>query len=143
MASLPTFTSHFQWPASLFHCYLLHDLTQRSATGSSLQKSDAFIFKYQAVNSENESKVRVFSPLPKIPDVHLTEAEELLTLGKTGVTGNGGMYAQKHCRFHESDETYGLLMTELKDPVNLIKLELKQPTNEQDKLADVMKTFLP
>ena len=53
------------------------------------------------------------------------------------------MYAQKVCEFQEINETYGLLMTQLKDRVELIKLEVKQATDEQDKLADVMKSFLP
>ena len=47
------------------------------------KKSAAFLFKYQAVASKNESKVRVFFfPFPKIPDVNLTAAEELLNLEK-------------------------------------------------------------
>ena len=40
-------------------------------------------------------------------------------------------------------ETYGLLMTQLKDRVNLIKLEMNQATDEQEKLPDVMQSFLP
>ena len=107
------------------------------------KKGAAFLFKYQAVTSESESKVRVFSPFPKIPDVNLTGAEELLSLAKIRTTGIGGMYVQKVCEFQEINETYGLLMTQLKDRVELIKLEVKQATDEQDKLADVMKCFLP
>ena len=52
------------------------------------------------------------------------------------------MYFQKVCEFQEINETYGPLMTQLKDRVKLIKLEVKQATDEQDKLADVMKSFL-
>ena len=80
----------------------------------------------------------MFSPFPRIPDVNLTEAEELLNLAKIRITGIGGMYVQKVCEFQEINETYGLLMTQLKNRVELIKLEVKQ-----DKLADVMKSFLP
>ena len=107
------------------------------------KKGAAFLFKYQAVTSESESKVRVFSPFPKIPDVNLTGAEELLSLAKIRITGIGCMYAQKVCEFQEINETYGLLMTQLKDRVELIKLEVKQATDEQGKLADVIKSFLP
>ena len=53
------------------------------------------------------------------------------------------MYLQKVCEFQEINETYGLLKTQLKDSVELIKLEVKQATDEQDKLTDVMKSFLP
>ena len=107
------------------------------------KKGAAFLFKYQAVSSESESKVRVFSPLPKIPDVNLTGAEELLSLAKIRITGIGGMYVQKVCELQEINETYGLLMTQLKDRVELIKLQVKQATDEQEKPADVMKSFLP
>ena len=107
------------------------------------KKGTAFLFKYQAVTSESESKVRVFSPFPKTPDVNLTGAEELLNLAKIRIKGIGGMYVQKVCDFQEINETYGLLMTQLKDRVELIKLEVKQATDEQEKLAEVMKSFLP
>ena len=51
------------------------------------------------------------------------------------------MYVQKVCEFQETNETYGLLMTQLKDRVKLIKLEVQQATDEQEKLADVKKFF--
>ena len=41
------------------------------------------------------------------------------------------------------NETYGLLLTQLKDRVNLINLEMNPATEEQEKLADLMKSFLP
>ena len=53
------------------------------------------------------------------------------------------MYVQKVCEFQEINETYGLLMTQLRDRVELIKLEVKRETDEQGKPADVMKSFLP
>ena len=53
------------------------------------------------------------------------------------------MYVQKVCEFQEINKTYGLLMTQLMDSVKLIKLEVKQATDEQEKLAEVMKSFLP
>ena len=85
----------------------------------------------------------MFSPFPKITDVNLTGAEKLLNLAKKRITGNGGMYVQKVCEFQEINETYGLLMTQWKDRVELIKLEVKQATDEKDKLAEVMKSFSP
>ena len=106
------------------------------------KKGAAFLFKNQAVTSESESRIRVFSPFPKIPDVNLTAVEELLNLAKTRITGIGATYVQKVCELQEINETYGLLTTQLKDRVELIMLEVKQATDEQDKLADVMKSFL-
>ena len=42
------------------------------------KKGAAFVFKYQAVTSESESKVRVFSPFPRLPEINLTEAYSLV-----------------------------------------------------------------
>ena len=53
------------------------------------------------------------------------------------------MYVQKICELQEINETYGLLMTQLNDCGKLVELEVKQATDEQEKLADVMKSFLP
>ena len=107
------------------------------------KKGTAFLFKYQTVTSESETKVRVFAPFPKTPDLNLTGAEELLNPAKTRITGIGGMYAQKVCGFQDINETYGLLMTQLKDRVKLVKLEVKQATDEQYNLAHVKKSLLP
>ena len=51
------------------------------------------------------------------------------------------MYAQKIGGFQTINKPYGLLITQLKDRVKLIKLEMKPATDEQDKLTDVMKLF--
>ena len=45
-----------------------------------IQKGAAFIYNYQAVTSESESKVRVFSPFPKLPPVDLTAVDSLIDL---------------------------------------------------------------
>ena len=63
------------------------------------KKGDAFLFKYQAVTSESENKVRVFSLFPKIPDINLTGTEDLSNLAKIRRTGIGGMYVQNVCEF--------------------------------------------
>ena len=70
------------------------------------RKRAAFLFKYQAVTSESESKVRGFSPFPKIPEVNLTGAEQMLAtaiarkiaLGSTYATRKGNGCAKKDKR---------------------------------------------
>ena len=47
------------------------------------KKAAAFVFKYQAVTSESESKLRVFSPFPRLPEINLTEAYSLSPTGDT------------------------------------------------------------
>ena len=70
------------------------------------KKGAAFPLKYQAVTSESESKVRVFSPFPKIPEVNLTGGEQMLAtaiarsiaLGSTYATRNGNGCALENKR---------------------------------------------
>ena len=45
-----------------------------------IQKGTVFIYNYQAVTSESESKVRVFSPFPQPPPVELTAVDSLIDL---------------------------------------------------------------
>ena len=101
-------------------------------------KGVAFLFEYQAVNSESESKFRVFSLYPKVPDVNLSGAEELLNQTKTRVLGVAGLYSQAYRDYTMNDERLRILMTQLKDGVNLIKVEMSHATEEQKKFADVM-----
>ena len=41
-------------------------------------KGAAFVFKYFALTSESESKVRVFPPFPRLPVINLREAYSLV-----------------------------------------------------------------
>ena len=45
-----------------------------------IQNGAAFIYNYQAVTSESESKVRVFSPFPQPPPVDFTAVDSLIDL---------------------------------------------------------------
>ena len=45
-----------------------------------IQKGAAFIYNYQAVTSESQSKVRAFSPFPQPPPVDLTAVDSLIDL---------------------------------------------------------------
>ena len=107
------------------------------------KKGAAFLLNYQADTSQSESKAGVFSPFPKIPGFNLTVAEELLARAKTPILCIAGMYSQAYCDYSMINETYGILMTQLKDRVNLIKFEVDRATEEQETLADVMQSFLP
>ena len=55
----------------------------------------AFVFKYQAVTSESESKVRIFSPFPRIPAINLTQATYMVEAFKRGPDSIGVMYINK------------------------------------------------
>ena len=42
------------------------------------KKRAAFVFKYQAITSESESKVTIFSPFPRFAEINLTQAIYML-----------------------------------------------------------------
>ena len=110
------------------------------------KKGAAFLFKYQAVTSESESKVRVFSPFPKIPEVNLTGAEQMLAaaiartiaLGSTYVTRN-----RKSCAIEKINETYGLLTQQLENRIKMVKQEMSASVKDQNGLSEITNSFLP
>ena len=80
--------SHLYAHVQLF-CFLLvskvhvrHFVPDGSPTNGTpiIQKGATFIYNYQAVTSESENKVRVFSLLPQPPPVDLTAVDSLIEL---------------------------------------------------------------
>ena len=53
------------------------------------QGGAAFIFKYQVVTSESESRIRLFSPFPTLPDVNIDGVHAIIRFSYTGSTTNG------------------------------------------------------
>ena len=72
------------------------------------KKGAAVDFNYQAVISESESKVRVFSPFPRIPGINVTEAYSLITLRRESDT-LAGVNTVKRCQTAASENAYELL----------------------------------
>lgn len=108
-----------------------------------IRKGAAFLFKYQAVTSESESKVRVFSPFPTVPEVNLTETERMLSFAKAQAIGAGRDIMERRCYYEGINETYGLLLKQLNERIHLIKLELRSAQTDQAGLEEVTKSFLP
>ena len=110
------------------------------------KKRAAFIFKYQAVNSESESKVFVFSPFPKVPEVILTGAEHMLTtaiartiaLGNRYATRNGNDYA-----LEKINETYDFLAQQLENRINMVIQEMSASVKDQKRLSEIKKVRFP
>ena len=97
------------------------------------KKSAAFVFKYQAVTPESESKVRVFSPFPKIPVINLTDVYTILqTRGHTD--SMNGMDTVKLCRTERMGTLYDQLFDQLEEKLSLIQKEI---------LVEVASSFLP
>ena len=106
----------------------------------------AFLFKYQAVTSERESKVRVFSPFPKVPEVNLTGAEQMLATAIARKIALGSTYATRNgngCAKEKINETYDLLTQQLEIRVNMVKQEMSASIKDQNGLSEITKSFLP
>ena len=110
------------------------------------KKGAAFLFKYQAVTSESESKVRVFSPFPKIPEVNLTGAEHMLATAIARTIALGSTYATRNgngCAIEKINETYDLLTQQLENRINMVKQEMSASVKDQNGLSEITKSFLP
>ena len=64
-----------------------------------LKKGAAFVLKYQAVNSDSEIKVRIFSPFPQIPAINLTQATYMVEAFKRAPDSIGVVYINKNCKY--------------------------------------------
>ena len=69
------------------------------------EKGAAFVFKYQAGTSKSESKIRIFSPSPRIPAINLTQATYIVEAFKRAPDSTGVMYINKNCKYMHFNET--------------------------------------
>ena len=107
-----------------------------------LKKGAAFVLKYHAVTPESESKARVFSPFPKIPEINLMDASTILqTRGHTdSVTG---MDTVKLCRTERMGTLYDQLLDQLEEKLSSIQKEINAAQTDQNQLVEVASSFLP
>ena len=83
------------------------------------KKGAAFVFRYQAVTSESESKVRVFSPFPRLPEINSTEAYSLVA-DKGHSDTMAGMNIVKKCRTSASGDAYELLFNPIDEQLTIL-----------------------
>ena len=62
---------------------------------SAFELGAAFIFKYQVVTSESESKVRLFSLFPTLPDVNIDGVHAILL-------ESNQKFSRMHCRVEQA-----------------------------------------
>ena len=106
------------------------------------KKGAAFIFKYQAVTPESESKVRVFTPFPKFPEINLPDAHTIpQTRGHTN--SMTGMDTVKLCQTERMGTLYDQLFDQLEEKISLIQKEINDTHTDQNQLVEVASSFLP
>ena len=106
------------------------------------KKGAAFVFKYQAVTSESESKVRIFSPFPKMPEINLTAAYTIRDF-KNHTTTLGGMVSVKACETNRMEKIFALLFEELETKLQMIESEIHGAATDKNDLLEIAKSFLP
>ena len=101
------------------------------------KKGAAFVFKYQAVTSESESKVRVFSPFPRLPETNLTEAYSLVA-HKGHSDTMAAMNTVKKCHTAASGDAYELLFNRIDE-----QLTITEADKDRNCLVEIATLFLP
>ena len=109
---------------------------------SVFKKGAAYVFKYQAVTPESESKVRVFSPFLENPAINLTDAHtKLQTRGHFDTLT--GKFTVKLCKTARINDAFELLFNELEAKLTLLEQEIRDAHKDKTELLRVAKSLLP
>ena len=106
------------------------------------KKGAAFVFKYQAVTSESESKVRVFSPFPGLSETNLTEAYSLVDHRGHSDT-LAGMNTVKRCETAASENAYKLLFNRRDEKLKILDKEIARAKADRNRLVEISLRFCP
>ena len=106
------------------------------------KEGGAFIFKYQAVTSESESKLRVFSPFPRLHEINLTEAYSLVAHRGHSVTLEG-MNTVKRCQTAASENAYELVFNQIDEQLTILDKEIVEAKTDRNRLVQTATSFLP
>ena len=106
------------------------------------KKRAAFVFKYQAVTSESESKVRVFSPFPRLPEINLTDAYSLVADRGHSDT-MAGMNTVKRYQTAASEEVYELLFIRIDEQLTILDKKIAEAKADRNRLVEIVTSFLP
>ena len=106
------------------------------------KKGAASIFKYHAVTSESKSKVRVFSPFPRLPEINLTEAYSLVARRRHSDT-LAGMNTVKRCQTAASENAYELPFNRIDEQLTILDKEIAEATEDRNRLVETATSFLP
>ena len=105
-------------------------------------KGAAFVFKYQAVTSESESKVRVFSLIPRLPEINLTEAYS--SVAHRGHSDTlAAMNTVKQCQTVASEDAYELHFNRIDEQLTILDKELAEAKADRNRLVEIATLFLP
>ena len=105
------------------------------------RKSGSFVFKDQAVTSESDSKIRIFSPFPQIPVIKLTPATYMFQSYRRAPDSIGVMVIRKNCKFLYFNEAFALFLQQLETTVRFLEYELTAAL-QKEKCLFVVANFI-
>ena len=94
------------------------------------------------MTSETESKVRVYSPFPKLPEVNLTEAYSLVAHRGHSDT-MAGMNTVKRCQTAASGDAYELIFNRIDEQLKILDKEIAEAKADRIRLVEIATSFLP
>ena len=125
---------------NLFHS-LLKGVQFTTHLSNSLDKfvfkeGATFVFKYPAVTSENESKIRVFSPFPKVTEINLIDVHIFLQM-RGNTNSMTDMVRVKFCRTERMGTLYDQRFNQLDEKLFSIEKEVNAAHTDQNQLVEV------
>ena len=106
------------------------------------KKRAGFVFKYQALTSESENKVRLFSLFPRLPEIKLTEAYSLVSHRRHSDI-LAGMNTVKKCQTAASENAYELIFNRMADQLKILEKVIAEAKADQNRLVETATSFLP
>ena len=94
------------------------------------------------MTSESDSKVRVFSPFLRLPEINSTEAYSLVAHRGQGDT-LAGMNTVKRCQTAASENAYELLFNRIDEQLTILHQEIAAAKAYRNRLVEIATPFLP
>ena len=107
------------------------------------EREAAFIFKYQAVTSESESQVRLFSPFSTLPDVNIDSVSVLVFESNQKLSHMQRCVTQAGCINNTFNESHLPVLQQMENMYNHLKTEIHEPQSELNTLSAIAESFFP
>ena len=108
-----------------------------------LKRGAAFIFKYQVVTSERESKVRFFSRIPTLLEVNIEGLHAILFQSNQKFSRMQNRVEQAGCNNITFTESHVPVIPQMDNMYKYLKQEANEAQLELNTLSDVAESFFP
>ena len=124
-----------------------YDVQFRTHLGDDLEstafnKRAACVFKHQAVTSASESKVRVFSPIPRMLEIKRSDAYRIV-ISKGHSDTLSGMATVKLCETARMGHLYAMLFLDIEEKLSLSMQENTTDKKEHKTLLQILTSSVP